>query len=175
MNEIPKFAAPQSVTTGPITGSRKVYAAPKGRSDIRVPFREIALGDPGEPPFRVYDPSGPYTEGAASIDLAAACRRCARTGSRRGASGRRGARDQARGQRRRLGRPPRPAVPAARTLRRRRRGQLVTQFEFARAGIVTEEMIFVAHRENLAREAAVADARPDSPTARASARPSPNS
>ena len=34
-------------------------------------------------------------------------------------------------------------------------GQLVTQFEFARAGIVTEEMIYVAHRENLAREAAV--------------------
>ena len=46
MNEIAKFAAPQSVTTGPITGSRKVYAAPKGRSDIRVPFREIALGRP---------------------------------------------------------------------------------------------------------------------------------
>ncbi|MGH7757670.1 MAG: phosphomethylpyrimidine synthase ThiC, partial [Vulcanimicrobiaceae bacterium] len=34
-------------------------------------------------------------------------------------------------------------------------GQLVTQLEFARAGIVTEEMIYVAHRENLAREAAV--------------------
>ena len=42
MNEIAspaKFAAPQSVTTGPIAGSRKVYAAPKGRADIRVPFR----------------------------------------------------------------------------------------------------------------------------------------
>ena len=70
MNEIAKFAAPQSVTTGPITGSRKVYAAPKGRSDIRVPFREIVLADPSEPPVRVYDPSGPYTEGAARIDLA---------------------------------------------------------------------------------------------------------
>ena len=44
MNEIPKLdAAPQTVTTGPIGGSRKVYAAPKGRPDIRVPFREIAL------------------------------------------------------------------------------------------------------------------------------------
>ena len=37
-------------------------------------------------------------------------------------------------------------------------GQLVTQYEFARAGIITEEMIYVAHRENLAREAAVEEA-----------------
>ena len=53
---------PQTVTTGPIQGSRKVYASPSGRPDIRVPFREIALSDPIEPPVRVYDPSGPYTE-----------------------------------------------------------------------------------------------------------------
>ena len=53
MNEIPKFAAPRSVTTGPIAGSRKVYVALKGRSDIRVPFREIALSDPGQGPVRV--------------------------------------------------------------------------------------------------------------------------
>ena len=70
MNEIPKFAAPRSVTTGPIAGSRKVYAAPAGRADIRVPFREIALSDPAEPPVRVYDPSGPYTESNPAIDLA---------------------------------------------------------------------------------------------------------
>src|ERR1700689_3018232 len=71
MNEIPKFAAPRSVTTGPIAGSRKVYAAPKGRAEIRVPFREIALSDPNEASVRVYDPSGPYTESSAAIDLAA--------------------------------------------------------------------------------------------------------
>src|SRR6202021_448230 len=45
--------------------------------------------------------------------------------------------------------------PAIRTLRAGRPGELVTQLEFARAGIVTEEMIYVAHRENLAREIAV--------------------
>src|SRR5215472_8767267 len=71
MNEIPKFAAPRTVTTGPIAGSRKVYAALDGRADIRVPFREIALSDPGEAAVRVYDPSGPYTESSATIDLAA--------------------------------------------------------------------------------------------------------
>ena len=37
---------PQSVTTGPIQGSRKVYASPAGRPDIRVPLREIALSYP---------------------------------------------------------------------------------------------------------------------------------
>ena len=43
----------------------------QGHPDLRVPFREIALSDPLEPPVRVYDPSGPYTEAAAPIDLAA--------------------------------------------------------------------------------------------------------
>ena len=159
MNEIAKFAAPQSVTTGPITGSRKVYAAPKGRSDIRVPFREIALADPSEPPVRVYDPSGPYTEGAAPIDLA------------RGLPPVREDWIKARGLAAAEPRAIRPEdngnvsadhlaplCPATRTLRSGRRGEFVTQLEFARAGIVTEEMIYVAHRENLAREAAVADA-----------------
>ena len=36
---------PQSVTTGPIQGSRKVYASPGGRPDIRVPLREILLSE----------------------------------------------------------------------------------------------------------------------------------
>ena len=59
MNEITK-TAPAQVTTGPIIGSHKIYTSPEGRPDIRVPFREIPL-DPSanEPPFRVYDTSGP--------------------------------------------------------------------------------------------------------------------
>src|ERR1700691_2159682 len=68
----PESLVPQSVTCGPLPGSRKVYHQPQGRPDIKVPLREIAL-DPGcgEPPVRVYDPSGPYTEEAARIDLSA--------------------------------------------------------------------------------------------------------
>ncbi len=159
MNEMPKFAAPQTVTAGPIGGSRKVYAAPKGRPDIRVPFREIALSDPKEPPVRVYDPSGPYTESAARIDL------------ERGLPPVRERWIAARGYSAIEGRAIRPEdngavsadhltplCPAERTLRAGRPGQPVTQLEFARAGIITEEMIYVAHRENLAREAAVEDA-----------------
>ena len=159
MNEISKFAAPQSVTTGPIIGSRKAYAAPRSRPDIRVPFREVALSDPGEPSVRVYDPSGPYTEGSAPIDLA------------RGLPPVRETWIEARGLAEAEARAIRPEdngnvsgdhlaplCPAMRIVRAGRSGQPVTQLEFARAGIVTEEMIYVAHRENLGREMAVADA-----------------
>jgi phosphomethylpyrimidine synthase len=156
MNEIPKFAAPRTVTTGPIAGSRKVYAPLKGNAGIRIPFREIALSDPNEAPVRVYDPSGPYTESNIAIDLAD------------GLPSVREAWIEARGF---AATKPRaikpedngnvsgdhlaPLCPAERRLRAGNPGQLVTQLEFARAGIVTEEMIYVAHRENLAREAAV--------------------
>jgi len=151
--------APKSVTTGPIQGSRKVYATPEGRPDIRVPFREIVLTEPNEPPVRVYDPSGLYTDPDATIDLAKglplvrelwiAARKYAAIEAR----------------------PVRPEdngnvspealvapCPAERIVRRAAPGQMVTQYEFARAGIITEEMIYVAHRENLCREAMLSEA-----------------
>jgi phosphomethylpyrimidine synthase len=156
MNEIPKFAAPRSVTTGPIAGSRKAYAAPRDRADIRVPFREIALSDPNEAPIRVYDPSGPYTESNATVDLAAGLKPVREAWIE--------ARNFAKAQPRAI-KPEdngnvsvdrlTPLCPAERTLRAGKLGQLVTQLEFARAGIVTEEMIYVAHRENLARDRTV--------------------
>ena len=59
------------VTTGPIAGSRKVYSSPEAAPDLRVPLREIALSDPAEEPVRVYDPSGPYTDPEAAIDVEA--------------------------------------------------------------------------------------------------------
>ena len=156
MNEIPKFAAPRTVSTGPIAGSRKVYAAPEGRPNIRVPFREVALSDPNEAPVRVYDPSGPYTESNPAIDLAEGLKpvREAWIEARDFSAAEPRAikpEDNGNVSAERLA----PLCPAERVLRMGKAGQLVTQFEFARAGIVTEEMIYVAHRENLAREAAV--------------------
>jgi len=55
------------VTTGPIRGSKKVHVGPLG-----VAMREISL-EPGsgEAPVRVYDPSGPYTDSDAHIDIQA--------------------------------------------------------------------------------------------------------
>jgi phosphomethylpyrimidine synthase len=150
-------ARPSSVTTGAIAGSRKIYTTPAGRPDINVPFREIAL-DPTarEEPYRAYDTSGPYTDPAVTIDLAAGLApvragwiaergferisaRAVKDVDNGGASGDRLV----------------PTCPAEHVVLGGKPGQLVTQLEFARAGIVTEEMIYVAHRENLGRAKAL--------------------
>src|SRR3546814_14092845 len=58
------------ISTGPIPGSRKVYQTGGSQGDLRVPFREVALeASANEPPVRLYDTSGPYTDGAAKIDV----------------------------------------------------------------------------------------------------------
>jgi phosphomethylpyrimidine synthase len=157
----PQNLVPQSVTCGPLPGSKKMYHPPRGRADIAVPFREIAL-DPSanEPPVRVYDPSGPYTQDAVAIDL-----------SKGLASIREPWLDARQGLDTYAGRAVRPEdnggvapgrlvppCPANRPPRKGRDGALITQYEFARAGIVTEEMIFAAARENLGREQMCEDA-----------------
>jgi phosphomethylpyrimidine synthase len=157
----PENLVPRSVTSGPLPGSKKVYHHPRGRADIAVPFREIAL-DPSanEPPVRVYDPSGPYTQDAVSIDLSkglAPIREpwlAARQGLDTYAG--RAVRPEDNGG----AAPDRlvPPCPANRRPRKGRDGALVTQYEFAHAGIVTEEMIFAAARENLGREQMCQDA-----------------
>ncbi len=151
---------PSAVTTGPITGSRKVYSSPADRPDILVPFREIVL-DPSakEEPVRLYDCSGPYTEENAGIDLAAGLPPIrapwlAQRGFAPAAARAVKPEDNGFVPADRLV----PACPAPQTLLEGRDGQLVTQYEFARAGIITEEMIYVAHRENLGRAAAHAEA-----------------
>ena len=144
---------PNSVTTGPIIGSRKVYLTPSCRPDIRVPFREVALHPTAqEPPLRLYDTAGPYTDPAAHIDLDT------------GLFQSRAPWILARNFEKVAGRNIKPEdnsfapanrlVPLCPALHHIFAGQaerLVTQLEFARAGIITEEMIYVAHRENLGR------------------------
>ena len=144
---------PSAVTTGPIAGSQKLYTSPASHPDISVPFREIAL-DPSanEPPLRLYDTSGPYTETNASIDLAAglpSVRAPWLAGRGFSPATPRSVRPEDNGYvpADRLV----PACPASRAVLEGRAGQPVTQYEFARAGIVTEEMVYVAHRENLGR------------------------
>ncbi|WP_256646093.1 phosphomethylpyrimidine synthase ThiC [Thermomonas paludicola] len=151
--------APTFVTTGPIRGSRKIHLAPPDHPDLRVPFREIALGDPVLPAIRLYDASGPYTDEAARIDLAAGLPAVREPWlARRGFSCIPGRalrpEDNGHASGERLVAP----CPAQHRLRSGSTGQPVTQLEFARAGIITEEMIYVAQRENLARLQLLADA-----------------
>ncbi|HET7884007.1 MAG TPA: phosphomethylpyrimidine synthase ThiC [Acetobacteraceae bacterium] len=153
-------ARPSSVTTGPIAGSRKIYTSPDGRPDIRVPFREIELEPTArEEPYRAYDTSGPYTDPSVTIDLEAGlpplrAQWIARRGFERIAARAVQSVDNGGATGDRLV----PACPAEHPVLGGRSGQPVTQFEFARAGIVTDEMIYVAHRENLGRQAALAGA-----------------
>jgi phosphomethylpyrimidine synthase len=132
----------------PLPGSKKVYLSGPGGS--RVPFREIALsptrGLAGQveinPPLRVYDTSGPYTDPTAEIDLHAGLpelRRpwiLARGDHEETAPRRPGAADLA------MTRP-------RKVLRCR---DNATQIHWARKGVVTPEMEFVAVRENLPAE-----------------------
>ena len=151
---------PSTVTTGPITGSHKIYSAPEGHPDILVPFRQIVL-DPSanEPPLNLYDCSGPYTETNAAIDLGAglpAVRAPWLAARGFAAATPRAVKPEDNGfvpQDRLV-----PECPASQTLYEGRDGQLVTQLEFARAGIITQEMIYIAHRENLGRSQALAEA-----------------
>ena len=145
------------VTTGPLPASSKIYDAPEGHDDIRVPFREIALTDPDEPTFRVYDASGPYTDATAVIDVEKGLPRIrdAWISERGGTEIYQGRdvkpEDNGNVSGKHLARefPNRPSP------RRGIAGKLVTQYEFAKAGIITKEMIYVAHRENLGRKAAL--------------------
>ena len=160
MNKITKAAdlMRPEVTTGPIRGSAKVYSAPEDHADVRVPFREIALAEEsGEPPFRVYDPSGPYTDAAARIDVEKGLPRLREAWVKE-----RGGIEQYNG--RDIKPEDNGNVTGAHLARdfpnktapfRAHLGKPVTQYEFAKAGIITKEMIYVAHRENLGRKAAL--------------------
>ena len=72
IHDKPQNLAPQSVTSGPLPGSRKVYHHPGGRADIAVPLREIAL-DPSPMSRRCASmtPPGPIPKPIVAIDLSA--------------------------------------------------------------------------------------------------------
>ncbi len=147
--------ATPKVTTGPIAGSHKIYARPDAAPDLKVPLREIALdASSGEPPLPVYDPSGPYTDPEATIDVEKGLPRTRLEWVRE-----RGGVEQY------DGRPIQPVdngnVTGKHLARnypntpRPLRGQTttpITQLEWARAGVITKEMIYIAERENLGRK-----------------------
>jgi phosphomethylpyrimidine synthase len=145
MNANPKFLAATAhvddAAVQPLPNSRKVYLG-----DLRVPMREITqTGD--NPPILVYDTSGPYTDPAAKIDI------------RSGLPPLREKWIEARGETEVLGGPtsqygrmrlqdPKLQEFAFQLRRKPRRGKCVTQLHYARRGIVTPEMEFIAIREN---------------------------
>jgi phosphomethylpyrimidine synthase len=140
--------------------SRKVYVN-GSRPDLRVPMREITqtdtplnFGVEKNPPILVYDTSGPYTDPAVKIDL-----RQGLSALRQSWIVERGDTEQLAGPSSAFGRD-RQNDAALESLRfehiraprRARAGANVTQMHYARRGIITPEMEFIAIRENQRRE-----------------------
>ena len=144
------------VTTGPIRGSRKVHVGA-----FKVAMREIDLEpSSGEPPVRVYDTSGPYSDPAATIDIRAGLPQLRREWQlARGDVEEYAARDvkpEDNGQHVGASGPDRsggvPAFPAVhKRVLRAKPGANLSQMHYARRGIITPEMQYVAERENLGR------------------------
>jgi len=159
MNANPKFLAATAhvddAAIKPLPNSRKVYVG-----DLKVPMREVSQADTpsmfgGEknPPIYVYDCSGPYTDPAAKIDI-----RSGLPALREPWIAGRNDTELLSGPSSAFGKE-RLADPKLAELRfnlRRspRKGKSnVTQMHYARKGIITPEMEFIAIRENLQREA----------------------
>ncbi|MEK7797200.1 MAG: phosphomethylpyrimidine synthase ThiC, partial [Nitrospirota bacterium] len=153
-----------SITTQPFPASRKVYI--EGTRGIRVPMREISLaptksfknGQAEEnAPFLIYDTSGPYTDPDAGIDLHQGLAPLRRPWIvERGDVEELPAVSSEYG-RARLADPKLDALRFAHLRKplRARPGRNVTQMHYARKGIITPEMEFIAIRENLKRQAAM--------------------
>ena len=147
-------------TKQPFTNSRKVYVQ-GSRPDIQVPFREISLSDTPSafgaeknPPVMVYDTSGPYTDPSVKIDI------------RNGLPALRAKWIEERNDTEQLDGPSsafgveRKNDPTlaemrfnlSRQPRRAKTGMNVSQMHYARKGIITPEMEYIAIRENQRRE-----------------------
>ncbi|MDP1989285.1 phosphomethylpyrimidine synthase ThiC [Phenylobacterium sp.] len=145
-----------AIPTGERPGSKKVYEAGRLWPDIRVPFREVAVHESaGEPPVTLYDPSGPYTDPAASIDIDKGLPRTREPwvvsrGDVEIVAEPRNVKPEDNGFAR--GAHLAPEFSQPRRIYRARPGASVTQMDYARRGIVTPEMEYVAIRENLRRK-----------------------
>ncbi|MDH5692830.1 MAG: phosphomethylpyrimidine synthase ThiC, partial [Gammaproteobacteria bacterium] len=159
MNAIPedmlsKTAKVDESWTEPFPNSSKVYVA-GGREDIRVPMREIRLSNADQPDCQlqsvfVYDTSGPYTDPRSQLDI------------RKGLPDIRSAWIKERADTETLGSPTSGYANERlnnnslnhlrfehkKTPRRAKAGMNVSQMHYARKGIVTPEMEYVAIREN---------------------------
>ncbi len=146
-----------TIPTGERAGSRKVYVAGELYPDIRVPFREVAVHpSANEPPVTIYDSSGPYTDPTVTIDI------------KRGLPHVKSSWQRDRGDIAPVANPRevkpednghasgRHLAPRFDTSHHRVfkgvEGRPVTQYEYAKAGVITPEMEYVAIRENLRRE-----------------------
>ncbi|MBV9377015.1 MAG: phosphomethylpyrimidine synthase ThiC, partial [Alphaproteobacteria bacterium] len=145
------------VTTGPFAASRKVHARGRLHPEVSVAMREIDLDhSASEPPVRAYDTSGAYSDPAIGIDINRGLPELRKPcilarGDVEFYNGR-----EVKPEDNGLRRGEASAVPlfdrGRRQVLRARPGSAVTQIVYARRGVITPEMEYVAIRENLGRE-----------------------
>jgi phosphomethylpyrimidine synthase len=145
------------IPTGPRAGGRKVYVAGELYPDIRVPFREVAVHpSANEPPVTMYDSSGPYTDPTVTIDITKGLPKVKSSwqldrGDIAPVAHPREVKPEDNGHAEGKHLAPRFDTSRHRVFKGVP-GRPVTQLEYARAGIITPEMEYVAIRENLRRE-----------------------
>lgn len=132
----------------PLSGSKKVYTQGQTRTDIQVPFREIGLSD--NQAVRLYDTSGPYTDPLVSIDITRGLPQLRlkwilERGDVEYLNG-----PTSHYRRQRDNDPDLFPIrfPGVSKPLRCKQGHIVTQMHYARRGIITPEMEFIAIREN---------------------------
>ena len=181
MNANPKFLSQKFINKSalvdnaavqPLPNSRKVYVT-GSRSDIRVPMREISqadtpasMGAEANPPIYVYDCSGPYTDPAVNIDIRSGLESVRTpwilerndTEALTGPSSQYGVE--------RLNDPELAELRfnLHRMPRRAMKGKNVTQMHYARKGIITPEMEYIAIRENMKRKEYLEAVKASGPT-----------
>ena len=177
MNAKPEFIAANAhvdeAAIKPLPNSRKIYVQ-GSRTDIQVPMREISQSDTSasygaepNPPIYVYDCSGPYSDPAVSIDI------------REGLAGVRTPWIEGRGDtevlsglssefgNERLHNAELQSMRFPGLVRQPRKalaGKNVTQMHYARQGIITPEMEYVAIRENMRRQEYLESLKTSGPT-----------
>ena len=156
MNMHNRAISTPKVTTGPLPSSRKAYARPDAAPELRVPIREILLSEgAAEPPLPVYDTTGPYTDPdiAIDVDRGLARERAAWIRERGGAEAYEGRLVKEEDNGGVSGKHLARSFPVSHRPLRAANGNPVTQLEWARAGVITREMVYIAERENLGRKA----------------------
>jgi phosphomethylpyrimidine synthase len=145
------------VTTGPFPASRKVHVPGQRYGDISVSMREIELEtSAGEPAVRVYDTSGPYSDPAVETDINQGLPELRKPwvlarGDVEFYEGR-GVKPEDNGLRRNEPSAVSLFDRGGRQVLRGKEGAAPTQIAYARLGVITPEMEYVAIRENVGRE-----------------------
>ena len=164
MNANPQFLASTATVDEaaiqPLPNSRKVYIT-GSRPDISVPMRQItqsdtpaSFGAEKNPPVFVYDTSGPYTDPTAKIDIRSGLEpmRAAWIAERNDTEELSGPTSEYGTERLNDPKLAELRFNLHRKPRRAKAGKNVTQMYYARAGIITPEMEYIAIRENLCRK-----------------------